>query len=533
MKRSKAYWLRLKEDVPYNDYWDYAILYELLPVQEYEFAPADKLSKTDKAVVVFPARHHIDMVDQLNKELSKVKKVVLFLMGDEEHLFPVEEIKHDDIQIWIQNPEQGRHDDYHKLGTGFTPHVDVLGGEEYEKTLDVFFSGQITHTRRKEMWEVLLQMEQRPISIDVNATRSFTAGHDSADYIKRMAKAKVAPAPSGPKTQDSFRFFEALECMAIPLADDIHPKSGKDGYWEWLFDDAAFYPLVKDWRSAPGYTADMMVEYDRRVQMITSWWLMKKRQYRKEIQKFLDIESDNITVVVPSSPIRAHPSTDIIDETIASIRHHLPNSEIIITLDGIRSEQADLNDQYNEYKNKVLWRALHHWHNVVVLVHEEHQHQSGMMHDVMQYIETPLILYVEHDTPLVTDKEIDFDACIDFINEGEANTVRFHFENVIPDAHKGLVMDQDGDFLQTFQWSQRPLLSTRAYFKTIMSRFPIEARCFIEDVWHGVVMNDWYEDGILGWNKHRLWIYHPEGGIQRSYNLDGRGEEDKYEQKFE
>jgi hypothetical protein len=25
-----------------------------------------------------------------------------------------------------------------------------------------------------------------------------------------------------------------------------------------------------------------------------------------------------------------------------------------------------------------------------------------------------------------------------------------------------------------------------------------------------------------GWDKHKLWIYHPEGSIKRSYHLDGR-----------
>jgi hypothetical protein len=45
---------------------------------------------------------------------------------------------------------------------------------------------------------------------------------------------------------------------------------------------------------------------------------------------------------------------------------------------------------------------------------------------------------------------------------------------------------------------------------------------FIEDTFHGVVHNDWIQNGKLGWFKHRLWIYHPNNGIQRSYTTDGR-----------
>jgi hypothetical protein len=31
-----------------------------------------------------------------------------------------------------------------------------------------------------------------------------------------------------------------------------------------------------------------------------------------------------------------------------------------------------------------------------------------------------------------------------------------------------------------------------------------------------------------GWESHKLWIYHPEGSIKRSYHLDGRQGTRKY-----
>jgi hypothetical protein len=240
----------------------------------------------------------------------------------------------------------------------------------------------------------------------------------------------------------------------------------------------------------------------------------------------------NITVVIPTSPIQSHPDTAIIDETIATIRYHLPDSEIILQIDGVRKEQENFTERYNEYINRVLWKCLHEWENVLPLVFDEHLHQASMMRETMPLIHTDLILYVEHDTPLITDKKIDWVKCDKFIMDGYANTIRFHFEDVIPEAHKDLVMKTQDDFLQTYQWSQRPHLTTKVYYRELLRHFPESARTMIEDLFHGVVMNDYKDDGMLGWGKHRLWIYHPKGGIKRSYNLDGRGAEPKYEMRF-
>jgi hypothetical protein len=59
----------------------------------------------------------------------------------------------------------------------------------------------------------------------------------------------------------------------------------------------------------------------------------------------LDIEkldvADLITVLIPSSPIAAHPDTSMIEQTIRNVRAKLPDCEIIIMLDGVRSEQEE------------------------------------------------------------------------------------------------------------------------------------------------------------------------------------------------
>ena len=233
----------------------------------------------------------------------------------------------------------------------------------------------------------------------------------------------------------------------------------------------------------------------------------------------------DITVVIPTSAIKSHPDTFIIDETVASVSHHLPNSEIIITFDGLHPKYEHYREQYNEYKTKMLWRCLHEYKNVLPLIFDEHVHQSGMMQEAIKHVKTPFILYVEHDAPLTTDRVIDWNKCRNFILDGHANTIRFHFEEVIPQEHRPLIVgDIEDGFLKTIQWSQRPHLSTKVYYEDLLKFFPENAKTFIEDEWHGVVLADWERDKMLGWYKHRLWIYHESDtlGIKRSYTTDGR-----------
>lgn len=229
----------------------------------------------------------------------------------------------------------------------------------------------------------------------------------------------------------------------------------------------------------------------------------------------------NITAIIVTSVLKSHPSLEIVEETYNSVRHHLPDADIIIQIDGLREEQKDRKEDYDEYKNRILWNCLHKWKNTVPLVFEEHSHQSDMMRETMNYIKTPYLVYVEGDAPLVKDEKINWYECLEMMDTGQAYTIRFHFEAEIPEPHKHLMLQKHGNFLRTIQWSQRPHLSSVSYYKdTVLSTIP--PKSFIEDTFHGICQQDYYEDGMHGWFKHRLWIYHPKGNIKRSYHTDGR-----------
>jgi hypothetical protein len=236
------------------------------------------------------------------------------------------------------------------------------------------------------------------------------------------------------------------------------------------------------------------------------------------------MNKNDITIVIATSVIPSHPDTKIINETISAVRTHFPNNEIILQMDGLRDERLSRKLDYDEYKNRVLWKCLHEWKNVLPIIFDEHNHQTTMMKKTIGLIQTAAMLYVEGDAPITPDCEIDWQKCLDMLEYEKANTIRFHFEASIPKEHGHLMFGIEDGFMRTSQWSQRPHLSTVKYYKDIVLPFSDE-QTFIEDRLHGKIQDDilpYDEFNQAGWDMHKLWIYHPEGNIKRSYHLDGR-----------
>lgn len=228
----------------------------------------------------------------------------------------------------------------------------------------------------------------------------------------------------------------------------------------------------------------------------------------------------DVTIIMATSVLPSHPDTRIIDETVAAIRKHFPDNEIIMQVDGLREEQRNRKQDYDEYKNRILWKCLHEWKNVLPIIFHRHSHQTIMMKETIGLIKTPLLLYVEGDAPLTGD-HIDWQKCLDMFENQQANTIRFHFEVSIPKEHSHLMFGLENGFMQTSQWSQRPHLSRVSYYKNVVLPNSWDNN-FIEDGFHGIVIEDCKLRGQDGWNRHKLWIYHPENNIKRSYHLDGR-----------
>lgn len=542
MSQIPVRFISINPDKPSTGYWDQHFLQKLFARPEF-VQDTEKDSYSNYGIVVFHADNHVDYVKELNEYLSHYHGVLVIASGDENAIFPIEQLKHPNMKLWLMTPRPDRkYDNVDRfIGEMGTPHTENLPTEAPAKDLKWFFAGQITHKRR------VLAMKQLRSMADgeLITTDGFAKGLDPKEYMEIMSHARVVPCPGGVGTPDTFRFFEALEAGCIPIADEFCALHKAEGYWQMIFGPDFPFPTIKDWTELPGTVNFYHDTFAQNSNKIFAWWQQQKRQFLvnvlEDFYTVVPVEPSNhgTTVIVPTSPTLLHPDTTSLEETINSIRTHLPSAEIIITFDGIRAEQEALTDNYREYVRRVLWMCNRKWTNVVPIVFDEHMHQVAMAREAMKYVRTDLVLYVEHDTPLTPDMEIPWGRIADMIRLKYADLVRFHFEAFIPKEHEQLMIDKEPQIVcatpvvRTIQWSQRPhLASTEFYNRILADHFSPDARTFVEDKMHSVVIDAYKREQLQGWNKFKLWIYHPEGNIKRSYHTDARAGEAKYSMKF-
>ena len=544
-------WLHYDAGSPCRGYWDQALIDDLLTnrmwrtgyeFEHHEWVGGFEHGVVEGAVVVLPARAQGGYIDQINADLASLKWVLLILTGDEASVFPVEQVRHSNIYIWVMSPRPGRHSRYSPIGTGYPPQQhQLLPKVAPEKTLDWFFAGQVTNDRRELCGEQLKNLSGG----QYHPSPGFTLGLSPEDYMRGLASAKVAPCPSGPCTPDTFRLFEALEAGCVPIAD-TRTSAGDfpDHYWTYFFGQTPPFPTLTDYGDLHAQIGSAVAQYPALNNKIFAWWQRCKYEmamgFAKQIAKLTGHDRDvgDVTVIMSSSPIASHPSTAMIEETIRTVRHHLPDSEIFIMLDGVRPELQERKADYEEYQRQLLWLCNYRWDNVLPLRHEGFLHQSGMTPGVLDIVKTPMILFVEHDTPLTDDFPIEWDGCFRAIRSGAANVIRFHHESFVLEEHKefmfGEVEEVEGVKLwRTQQWSQRPHLASAAFYREMLARlFRVGSRAFIEHGVYGELAVLCDVEGMAGWEKYKLWMYHPDGIILRSRNLDGRGGSLNFESIF-
>jgi len=489
------------------------------------------------AVVVVPGRFHETDYRRLNAQLTQLRWVLLIVTSDEERLFPVQKIDHHRMATWVQTPNESDTADG-LLPVGPPAHLrGLLHDVDHPAKQGWFFAGQVTNARREACASVLRGMAGG----ELVETAGFMQGLPPDEYAKGLVRARVVPCPSGPVTVDTFRVAEALEAGCVPVADTLTPRPGDQSwYWQRVFPGAPF-PTIANWETFPEVLADIEADWPRIANRCSAWWQSYKRdlahRMAADLQRLSGLAADpgDVTVLVSTSPIPSHPDTAIIEETIASVRHWLPSAEIIVMCDGVRAEQDHYRERYEDYLNRLLWLAGTKWRRVLPVIHDNHLHQGELTIKALDLVRTPMVLFVEHDTPLVTDCPIDWAALFAAVRSGEADVIRLHHEaHVLPD-HEHLMLDREprdvhgAPLLRTVQWSQRPHLANTGFYRRMLARYLAGRRAMIEDVVHGRVHEDWREYGLAGWDRWRLWMYAPEGNMKRSYHLDGRGDDPKWE----
>lgn len=539
--------------LPPHDQWDAHQFDQLLggdlspPGRTFTHHLNELPAGVDGAVVIAAGRYP-EALDRVRAAIEPLDWVLLIITGDEASVFPWRDVGHPNLRWWVMTPRPDVHADLDAryVGSGWSPHLTAsLDGYTYSPTRvrDWCFAGQVNHERRHRLVDTLRGREGGTLL----RTAGFTQGLKPDAYAHLLLTTRVAPCPSGPETPDSFRLYEALEAGCVPLADAACPAYDDPGYWSMVFPEPPPFDLVDDWGDVGKHIDAALDGWQHRANVVQAWWLQHRARMTDWLAADLDrlagpaarTVDDDITVVIPTSPVPSHPSTAVLEETVGTIRGHLPGARIVLAFDGVRAEQEDRRADYEEYTSRAL-RLCRAWGNVLPVVADEHLHQAGATAVALERVTTPLVLFVEHDTPLTPDCDIEWDEIAAAVLAGDVNLVRLHHEARVLDEHRHMMVgpgpvEMHGVRLwPTAQFSARPHLASTAYYREMLARwFPAGSRTMIEDRMHGVVETAWRESGHTGWALHRLATYCPAGdNIKRSYHLDARGDAPKYEMEF-
>jgi hypothetical protein len=238
------------------------------------------LPKTEKAFVVIPGSDLVGSERLVSEELKNIKKVILFITSDEAGQFDVDKIEHPNIKIWVQSPYK-KHEKYFKMPIGAPMSFKKITPEYTVKTSDIFFAGQITHQRRQELNKAISYLN----NVDYVPTPGFMQGDPPELYYKKMSKAKIVPAPAGSVTIDSFRFYESLEMLALPIGD-VKDSSGENfNFWDYTFSEIVPVPKTNNWFLLSYIVDNCLEDYPANMHKAVSWWIKYKRDFSNKIME--------------------------------------------------------------------------------------------------------------------------------------------------------------------------------------------------------------------------------------------------------
>lgn len=219
-------------------------------------------------------------------------------------------------------------------------------------------------------------------------------------------------------------------------------------------------------------------------------------------------------ILITTSPITAHPSTDHIDNTIAQIRKYLPDP-ILILCDGQSTPQ------YEEYKKRLEWKRTNEWQSVAVWQFTEPCQQSRMVRKALELTESQNVFFCEHDT--YPTGSIDFDGIFKALEGDDINLIRlFHYPAVHPD-HRFMYGAVDNThsvpLMKTIQFSSRTYLCKTTWFRQVMNKyFQPNEFTFIEERLEPITrLGGWGE-----WENWKMWVYAPKGDMVRSGHSYGK-----------
>ena len=280
MNQPKAYIYSIDPLDSADGKWDYGLLKETFEKNNVEQVVVNQIPKVDRGFVIIPGQGNAGKEKEISNQLKNLNRAVLFITGDESAYFNIDKIDHPNISIWVQYAHP-QHHKYNKFFIGVPQHLKSNLPDYPIKEYDVYFGGQITHERRKQLAEVMPDLTNalyRP-------TEGFAQGEQPKDYYRTLSKARIAPAPAGAVVIDTFRFFEAIEMLALPIGDLIDSKGEMIDYFNYVYPAEIPINKVSDWNKLKELIPELIKNYPNNMHQVVCWWLKYKRDFSLKIMR--------------------------------------------------------------------------------------------------------------------------------------------------------------------------------------------------------------------------------------------------------
>lgn len=244
-----------------------------------------KYGDLDGAAFVVHGGREQGAIDRLNIDIEELKWVLLIFLGDEEGVFPIEQVEHPNKIVWIQEP---RYDDRHGFADryildGYTPGCKSWKKREDRpptiRDLDFVFAGQVTHERRIACVDALRRIPWGGIVVE---TKGYCQGVSPPEYFHLLERAHLVPCPSGPFSPDAARPWESLECGAIPILDELSPVQNAPGFWKRVLGDHPL-PTIVDWNDLPEMIHECRTEFEILAPLAQAWWSRYKANFLQSL----------------------------------------------------------------------------------------------------------------------------------------------------------------------------------------------------------------------------------------------------------
>lgn len=283
---TRVVWANLNPEADARGSWDQGVVEELTAGYEHQawgegsWVAPTPTERGGGAIVVVPGQHNrfAQWAPVLADQIASLPWALTIVTSDEEALFPVELLPHDDKHlIWGQYHARREFD--RLIPIGIPPKTGIIprGTPDEHRDLDVFFAGQNTHARREELIDTMKDMATEPGHGNISwvASTGFRAGLERDDYLACMARTRIAPCPSGYHSLDSFRLYEAIAAGALPIIETSTPDGEEAEFWDALFGPERPIPRLASWTEGlpllvDDYRDDEQWRNER--DCIQAWW---------------------------------------------------------------------------------------------------------------------------------------------------------------------------------------------------------------------------------------------------------------------